>query len=516
MKKGSITIFLALVLVLIMSFVFSMLEGARVHCLQGRAEMVSKVCMQSVFGNYHVGLWEDYHLLLLDGSWEDGEFSVEKLAQKAMEEAGENLDCSSDRGSRSWQLTNMTARDMAISRYELATDHAGQAFLQQVSRQMELEAGAKAIEELLSLQNQGSNLQEQKEQKDSKWEQACDAIDQAQEQKEEQSDEETMDAGQQEMENPMDYVRELKEASVLGLVLENPSELSSKAVENRSSLEDRQLNSGNWQKTDVTGVTDRLWLQYYIQTFFSNYVRDAAQGSETRQLAYEMEYILGGKSEDSENLEVVVMELLGVREVMNFTTILQDAGKKAMALNIATAAVGFTGLLPLIKAVQIGVLLAWAFVESVLDVRALLAGESVPLMKSTSEWSSDLTNCRASIEDGKSVENVRSEGTGGNKENGGNKESGDDGKGLDYTQYLQLLLFLLSEKTISYRCMDLIEYNEQVCMDHMVQAAEGTFFYEAKPLFWSFNMLTADGWEGFELSASGSFRYVKEVSCGAS
>lgn len=312
MKKGSITIFLALVLVLIMSFVFSMLEGARVFCLQERAGTVSKVCMQSVFGNYHVGLWEDYHLLFLDGSWQSGEFSIEKLAQKAIEEAGENLGGSGDWGSGSWQLTNMTARDMVISRYELATDNAGQAFLQQVSRQMQLEVGANAIEELLSLRNQGSNLQEQKEQKDSKWEHAWDAIDQAQEQKEaqsseqqpdeeasedeQQSDAESTDDGQQEIENPMDYVRELKSTPALAMVLENPSELSSKAAENMRSLENRQLNSGNWQKTDATGVIDRLWMQYYIQTFFSNYVCGAKQGPKTRQLSYEMEYILGGKS----------------------------------------------------------------------------------------------------------------------------------------------------------------------------------------------------------------------------
>jgi len=240
-------------------------------------------------------------------------------------------------------------------------------------------------------------------------------------------------------------------------------------------------------KENDTGVMDRMYLQYYIQKYFSNYVEKSQKGPEEPVLSYEMEYILGGKQSDSQNLEKVVYELLAIREAMNFATIMQDAEKKSLALGIATAVVGFTGLLPLIKAVQVGILLAWSFVESVLDLRTLLDGGKVPLLKKTTQWNSDLEKCREDIES--------------------NSKSRETEEGLSYTNYLQILLFLLSEKTISYRCMDLMERNEQIKMDYMVEAVKAVFTYEAKPLFWSFNFISHKDLQDYRFSVERTMCY---------
>lgn len=518
MKKGSITVFLALILVLVLSFLFSLLEGARVFCLKSRAETVTEVCMQSMFGNYHAGLWEDYHLLFLDGTWQGEEFSMEKFVQRIMYEAGENLSGAKGyAGFGSWDLTCLAAENMTVSSYELATDWNGGAFQSQVSLQMKGEAVTDVLEELLEVQNQGQEAEGQKNQKEDRWEQAWDAIDQAEEWKEAREEEgqntesgsssgaaqagesgETAPGGaeeltskgegQAELENPMDYVKEVKASSVLALVLKDPSKLSGKALKDDNFIEKRQLQAGNRAQEPQTGVVDRVLLQYYIQNYFSNYTAQSKKGPKEKALDYEMEYLLGRKKSDSENLETVVYELLGIREAMNFVTIMQDAEKKSLALSIATGAVGFTGMMPLVKAVQIGVLLAWAFVESVLDVRALLEGKKIPFLKRTDQWTSDL-DCRSSIE--------------------GNSEAEEDGEGLSYTQYLQMLLFLLSGKTINYRCMDMMERNEQIRMDTMVQAVEGSFQYRAKPLFWNFNVLVRGGWNAFHIPAETSLSYAK-------
>lgn len=489
MKRGSITVFLALVLVLVMSFIFSLLEGARVSCLKSRARTVTQLCMQSVFGNYHAGLWEDYHLLFLDGCWQEGDFSMEKFAQRAMCEVQTDGNYMIAEG---WDLTRLMVRNVEIDSYELATDQDGSVFQSQVSLQMQMEAAAGVLEELIRIKEQGEDVGEREGQSETLWQQAWNAIEQAEEMQEEAQEEAQAGEKQEEVqtgetvENPMDYVKEIKRSSVLGMVLEDPSGLSGKAVEG-SFLSERQLLTGNWDpKTNVDG-SDRLWLQYYIQNYFSNYAAVSEKGSAEKALDYEMEYLIGGKKSDSENLEKVVYELLGVREAMNFATILQDAEKKSLALGIATAAVGATGLMPLVKAVQIGVLLAWAFVESVLDVRALLAGKRIPFLKKADQWASDLTDCRKNIED--------KSGCAGNEE------------GLTYSQYLQMLLFLLSEKTINYRCMDVIEQNEGIRMDAMVQSVEGTYTYEAQPLFWSLNYLAKKGWDSFSMSVPVTFSY---------
>lgn len=300
-------------------------------------------------------------------------------------------------------------------------------------------------------------------------------------------DPETIDPEAAQMENPMEYVKELKTSAILSLVLKDPTVLSDKAVQNTKFLKNRQLTEGNWNQEADTGVLDRLWLHYYIQNYFSNYTTESEKGAGEKALEYEMEYLLAGKESDKENLETVVYGLLGIREAMNFVTILKDAEKKSLALGIATAAVGFTGIVPLVKAVQIGILLAWAFVESVLDIRALLDGKKVPFLKRTDQWSSDLKNCRGAIESASASEN--------------------EGQGLSYTQYLQIMLFLMSEKTLNYRCMDLIGQNEGVSMDHMMQAVEGTFVYEAQPLFWNWNVVQVGGWDVFSMQKTIQMTY---------
>lgn len=532
MKRGSITVFLALTLVLVLSFIFSLLEGARVYCLKSRAELVSEICMQSMFGNYHAGMWEDYHLLFLDGSWQEGDFSVEKFAARAVETAEENLSAASGSiWSRGSNLVFMELRDMMVNSFQLATDQEGEVFLSQVAHQMQMEAVADVLDELLNLKEHSGEAENQVEQKDQGLDQAWEAMGEAEEigkaggesgdgageagEGTGEAGEGTGEAGEgsgepgegdgagesgegtgesgegtgeaEQMENPMEYVRELKSSSVLALVVKDPTSLSRKALKDPVFIGGRQLAEGNWSPEADTGILDRLWLHYYIQNYFSDYTAEREKGAKEKVLDYEMEYLLAGKESDTENLETVACELLGIREAMNFVTILKDAEKKSLALGIATAAVGFTGIAPLVKAVQIGILLAWAYVESVLDVRALLSGKKVPFLKRTDQWSSDLRNCRGTIES--------------------SSESEDKAQGLTYTQYLQLLLFLLSGKTISYRCMDLIERNEGVSMDHMIQAAEGTFAYEARPLFWNWNFVAVGGWKAFSMKETVRMTY---------
>lgn len=535
MKRGSITVFLALTLILILSFLFSLLESARASCMQAKAWEITNVGMQSLFGNYQKGIWEDYHLLFLDGSWQGEEFCMDKFSIRAMEELTENLSFAvEDAGRQFWDLTNLTPVGFEVLSYELATDRDGEVFREQAVRQMKLEAAKDALEKLIPVQELSEDAKTKKRDAEGKWDAALDAMDTAEEQlaaeeaeetaaeeadignfrtngnmqtseregstqdsgkKDETQDSETESNAQDSeteetsVENPIEYVKGLRTSAVLSLVLEDASGLSGKALASRNFLEKREINRGimeNVTEPEVSG-TERLWLQYYIQKYFSNYTGGSESGPSQRVLDYEMEYILGGKAGDGENLELVVCELLALREAMNFATILRDGTKKALALELATAAVGFTGILPLIKAVQIGILLAWAFVESVLDTRSLLEGGKIPFLKRTDQWASDLTDSRRNIESGSKAEA--------------------DEAGMDYMQYLQLLLLLLPSKTVNYRCMDLIEQNEQVRMDYMLQTAECQALYQGRPLFWNLNWLSSQKWEAFLFQSNSKMTY---------
>lgn len=73
-SKGSMTLFLALILTLVFSFFFSLLEAARVQGLSKIAKRSTLLQLESALGEYQADLWENYNLLfwmqeIRLGSW---------------------------------------------------------------------------------------------------------------------------------------------------------------------------------------------------------------------------------------------------------------------------------------------------------------------------------------------------------------------------------------------------------------------------------------------------------------
>lgn len=61
-EAGSITVFLSLILLLILSLIFTVIEGARVSTAKGYAERSLSTAMDSVLAEYYGPLWEEYHV----------------------------------------------------------------------------------------------------------------------------------------------------------------------------------------------------------------------------------------------------------------------------------------------------------------------------------------------------------------------------------------------------------------------------------------------------------------------
>ena len=71
--QGSITLFLALILTLIFSVLFSLLEAARVQNLQMIARRNLQLRLESLFSAYNLPMWQNYHMLFLEGASEEGQ-----------------------------------------------------------------------------------------------------------------------------------------------------------------------------------------------------------------------------------------------------------------------------------------------------------------------------------------------------------------------------------------------------------------------------------------------------------
>lgn len=529
-QNGSITIFMALTLVLILSFLFSVVEAARVNGLKELAKRKLHMEAQSLFGGYNQELWEQYGLLFLDMSYGTGEADVRFLEKKMMEEAyGEGAE---------QHFYQMMLKNVQVEAYALATDQGGAEFMRQACEAAKASLAVEGVEELKSRLSVWEELENESNEIEEKWQEALAAAEEAGEEEApvgtegaeeveepagpEEAEEVEEPAGPEEAEevenpavagdtgeeevptvaedtveaealpeNPINYVMQLKTLSLLALVMEDPSGLSGKGVDLAAGLDNRELFCGN-MSVGSGNIVDKIWFIKYLD----RYLTCAADMSDTEKadhvLDYELEYCIAGKDTDVKNLEAVVNKLLLVREAANFATIMQDSQKKTLALEIAVAAVGFTGLPQVIKAVQLAVLLAWCYVESVLDLRCLLSGGKVPLMKDSSQWKSDLFHIQEEVSR--------------------NEDSGEE-TGLTYREYLQLLLYATGEEKLTCHAMDVVERNirllsgnEAIRMDTMVSAVQIQATYAASPLF--FHLIPATQ----KIDGSYYFQAIQEFS----
>ena len=116
-------------------------------------------------------------------------------------------------------------------------------------------------------------------------------------------------------------------------------------------------------------------------------------------------------------------------------------------------------------------LLAWAYGESLVDVRELLAGGKVPIFKSASTWKLSLTSIPDILD---ILENT----------------SGDGSEGLSYEGYLQILFTLGAKGKYPMRAIDLIEgyMRERTATaafraDHAICKIKAEADYTIPPLF---------------------------------
>ena len=194
------------------------------------------------------------------------------------------------------------------------------------------------------------------------------------------------------------------------------------------------------------------------------------QRKQAGSLDYQIEYILAGKDSDIENLKNIVHRLLLLREGVNFAYAVANADMRKQAGILALALTAGVGVPGLTAAVRAALLLAWAYGESLLDVRTLLAGGKVPLAKTADTW-------KLSLENLENLETVLTE-----CDQGG-------GKGQSYVDYLRILLCLGGKDKYPLRALDMSEGvlrqagQKNARADHWVAEVKAQVQWEIKPVF---------------------------------
>lgn len=459
---GSITVFLCILFLLFFSVLGAAFENVRVLSSQGYMRTAAYAAAMTVFGSYNKELYEEYGFFAYGGY--DGK-GCEDLAEDFNGILMQNIQVQPD------NVQNTYSNLYRISEVESSVEEAGYLTSQEIlDGQIKAYLKGTAVEGLKnSLKGKlsgdmDSNAMEEKLALTKEYENG--EFDGQQEEAEETGDkteiaeehtEEDVAGG-----NPLEIFTDMVRDGVLNLVCD-ASRLSDGIIEPIEEAADDAEEAGDRDGDKYAAdylqeileeaelPSDKNLLEKEIQKLeyiayaakqFSSYTSD-----KKRTTKYGMEYLAAGKREEKDNLSYIVNRLLGIRIMINFAGILSDPLLQEKSLATATVLAGFTGMPPVIKAVQYVILLILAFEESCVDITAFLEGRSVPLVKSAKSFKMAYEEiCLASK--GLFAAKAREYPVKG--------ESATD---VTYQQYLCLFLLTVSKENLRSRSCDLIQYD---------------------------------------------------------
>lgn len=406
------TVAMSLMMLILLSLVAAGLQASRVACTRVQAVNGIDTGLYSLFSEYDEKLLEQYHLFFLDGSYGTGRMNPAQMINQIEYYMKPVL---------SSGLTRCRILACGIDGYRVASDEKGKAAQQQMIRYMKDNLGVSAIEAIRDRMEESQNILNHQEQiRDFGISEIV------------PEDTEPME-GISENNNPLEIVRNLRNNGFLGMAMPSGSIVSEKQIEVQETASRRELQTGigdfRGQDYGNSGL-DKLWVQEYILEHMSSYTDQKTDGS----LDYEAEYILGGKDSDKDNLSYVVNRILLIREAANIAYLYTDSQRRA-ELEACAAALSFLTLIPEGMVLVQAILAAgWAYVESLSDVRCLLSGGKVPLIKDRASWRTQLSNL-----------GIRDTCTGS--------------AGLNYEEYLRILFSMSSKEKTVMRALDVMELN---------------------------------------------------------
>lgn len=477
MKKASITIFLSLLTVLFIGFIMAMTEHARIFGLRQRLTSATDSAMDSLFSMYDRDLLDEFDLLLLN----ENNLRDNKEAEDIVESyLTMNLNSKPDHLLLSGNLYKGKSVSVEIENTVSVIENEGELFARSVLEFMKYRTLGIALEKVQE------QLEDLKKGEDAKTE-AQQEQDQEQESVKEQLAQKTEEEKEQYKdvleESWLDKIEKLKRDGWLNFVLPFDQAASGYAVTASDLPSKWRTVNFTWYHSAISEIEESfLFTEYLLE-----HCRCFTSAEKTKGMAYELEYVLNGKTSDKENLKSTVNELLLMREGLNLFSSLKDQTLSSQAQAAASALVGWTGIYPAVKLTQFAMLAGWSFAEAIVDVRTLLSGGHIPIIKNAESWTLSLSQI-ANFLDGDLFLTAKEQ------------------DGLTYDAYLRLLLYARGRSDRRYYTMDIIqlrmrETNSKFSMTDCLGAVEVSTKMTASPIFYSFTG------KGYELSCSQSRMY---------
>lgn len=431
--RGGITVFLTGILTVFLTFILVCVEAARFYAIQAEAECIADMGLDSVFAEYNRELLERYDLFFIDTTYGYPEPAYQRTEAHLADYMEQNLHPEDD--LLLWNSRNflgMELKGAELVEASLATDDQGRDVRYQAVEYMRdrvgltmLEDMKKQIETVYAYEMDTRDVEQEAEE----IERQIDTVPLPQEQLEDGSFVEAK------IDNPADSVNSTRFQGILYLVTKDPSQISDKVVNTDNYVSHRECNTGTGAAAEERdSIVDEILFGEYLLEKCSYYGVEQTDG----ELSYEIEYILAGKNSDMENLKWVAGRLVMLREAANICYLYTDQ-KKLEEADLLAWGLSIVALKPQLQPlIKTSVLLAWAYAESIQDVRILLSGGNVPLLKTADTWHLSLDHMLQYQE---------------------HLQESEEGEGVDYATYLRILLLLEGKGEKTQRFMDVVEMN---------------------------------------------------------
>lgn len=497
--KGSITVFFTLILSLMIALLSTLLLSAKVAAGRTQIALAVDQTMFSALAKYDRTLFEEYHLLYMDGG-----YGLETLQLgKALDEMEEDLSYllmpnKGKMGLAGKNLLQLTCQNGEITGYTLATDNKGSVFKEQVVAYMKDTLGIQGIslltqelsQQMETIESQGNLMEQVKRQGTLEdYEQIkIDAAD-LQKKKEEERNAIREDA-QTEIPDPvqgtpaesisqetkqiaeqtratLDTVTLQQKTGLLHMVLPDEYQISGWTADEQELLSKRSLQSGMGliMTHSDQSVMEQVLFQEYVMKNINHYQKEQHREGPR----YGVEWMLFHKISDRENLEAMVNRLLLIREAVNTAGLCMDSAKM-QEIHMLADSLALLLEMPFVKPIIEGaIILAWSYAESLVDLHALMAGKDVPLIKDAAAWQVSFGEIPGALADP------------------GNYYA--ETAGISYETYLRIFLMMQSQEKQVEGAMEVIELSmrelpgkEGFSFDCAVDTLEARFEVQSEQL----------------------------------
>lgn len=429
-RCGYMTVYLALAAGILLSLFVAVLEGVRQSTIRMHIECCADMALDSALAEYHREMLKQYELFFVDTSYGTGDPSWHRTEEHIRSYMEKNLRPGEEFSmSYAKDLTGLSTDSVELILAGLATDEGGAVLKYHVVQYMKDVSGLSLAEGILGMGQEAEQWQGQD--MEAQWDAAEESMKEEIFRKKKLQDEEWNETIP---ETPSDAVRATRGEGILGVAAQG-MELSGASLAGYARPSQRSLNKGTGLmelKEAPQGMLEDGLLYTYVLDKCGYW----GEEKENSALAYEVEYILQQGTEDRDNLKKTAQELLLIREAAN-AAFLFGSGLRSQAAEAAAIIAALLLLPEVAELIEAVILFAWAYAESVKDIRILFRGDKVPLVKTESTWNtpfSQLLTYRSHLDSYQSAES-----------------------GLSYRDYLGALLFLHGSKKAVTGLMDVME-----------------------------------------------------------